>query len=86
MAVQAKFRCTFIDEPVSLKKSRETAPNHEYQEIRVVHFEAVKDKDGDNAEWSKWTPSGDIQMYVTNPAAFSQFEAGRDYLLTFEAA
>ena len=86
MTVLAKFRCTFIDEPLYLKKAREEHPEGNHDESRVIHFSAVKDEDTDNEQWSKWTPSGDIQIYVTNPAAFEQFEQGRSYLLTFEPA
>lgn len=40
---------------------------------------------GDHArEWSKYTPSARMTMYVTNPAAIEQFEVGKEYLLTFE--
>lgn len=37
-----------------------------------------------NKDWSKWTPSGDIKMVVTNPGAIEQFELGGVYSLTFE--
>lgn len=37
-----------------------------------------------NESWSKWTPSGELQMCVTNPDAIKQFVVGRCYILTFE--
>lgn len=40
--------------------------------------------DGGNEDWSKWTPSGEIEMYVTNPIAIRQFEPGRVYTVTFQ--
>lgn len=86
MTVQAKFRCTYIEEPLYLKKAREEYPDAEHQESRVIHLTAAKTSDTDNVDWSKWTPAGDIQMYVTNPAAFDQFEVGKHYALTFEEA
>lgn len=35
-------------------------------------------------EWSKWTPSGELKMFVTNPAAIEKFTVGKEYLSTFE--
>jgi hypothetical protein len=37
-----------------------------------------------NGDWSKWTPQGELEMTVTNPAAIEQFEVGAVYRLTFE--
>lgn len=40
----------------------------------------------DNKEWSKYTPSGNIDMSVTTPGAIAWFEErlGKDVALTFE--
>ena len=37
-----------------------------------------------NKDWSKYTPSGEIKMMITNPAAIDQFEIGGVYQITFE--
>lgn len=37
-----------------------------------------------NGDWSKYTPSGEMAMTVTNPAAIEQFEIGGVYKLTFD--
>ncbi len=37
-----------------------------------------------NKDWSKYTPSGEIKMMITNPGAIDQFEIGGVYKLTFE--
>jgi len=39
-----------------------------------VKLVAGNDKEGDNTDWSKWTPSGSIQMMITNPPAFQFFK------------
>lgn len=39
-----------------------------------VKLAAGNDKEGDNTDWSKWTPSGTIEMYITNPTAFLFFK------------
>ncbi len=40
--------------------------------------------DDANKDWSKWTPSGDLKMTVTNPFAIEQFELGGVYEMNFE--
>lgn len=37
-----------------------------------------------NKEWSKFTPTGELKMTITNPAAFDQFDIGGVYRLTFD--
>jgi hypothetical protein len=39
-----------------------------------------------NKDWSKWTPSGELKMMVTNPAAIEKFELGKEYYLDFTPA
>lgn len=38
----------------------------------------------DNESWSKYTPSGTIEMNVTNPTAIERFEPGKAYYVTFD--
>jgi hypothetical protein len=40
----------------------------------------------ENKNWSKYTPSGKIEMNILNEVAASQFVLGEEYLLTFEHA
>jgi hypothetical protein len=42
--------------------------------------------DGKNSEWSKWTPSGQLQMTITNPAAYEQFKLGQAYFVDLTPA
>lgn len=37
----------------------------------------------ENREWASATPGGSIQMTIRNDAAVDQFEAGKEYLVTF---
>ena len=39
----------------------------------TVKLVASNTKEGDNKDWSQWTPAGSIQMTVTNPEAFKVF-------------
>jgi len=69
VAVRAKFRCS--------SKTPETFD----PSIVRVQFDAVYGDGTDNAEWSKWTPSGNLSMQITNPGAHEQFEVWKSYYL-----
>lgn len=73
MTVTAKFKVDQIKEAVA-------------DNTRQVILSAVysSDKNSENYTWSKYTPSGRIEMNITNPAAYDQFEIGKEYLVTFE--
>jgi hypothetical protein len=68
MTIQAKFRCT------SVKKN-------EYNQ-EVVEFTAASGPG--NASWSEATPSGKIEMSITNQGAHGVFIPKKHYLLKFE--
>lgn len=53
-----------------------------------VMLSAVYDPDpaSPNHEWSAATPSGRVEMTITNMAAAGQFEQGKTYLVKFEEA
>jgi hypothetical protein len=36
-----------------------------------------------NREWSKWTPSGELRLTITNPDAYNQFVIGKTYWVDF---
>jgi hypothetical protein len=36
-----------------------------------------------NADWSKYTPQGEISMMITNPAAVAAFSLGAKYFVDF---
>lgn len=83
MAVRAKMRCT------GLSHSCNPVADEESQcKMVTVTLQPVfggKD-DHANAEWSKWTPSGEVKMSITNPEAFKQFEIGKAYFVDFTPA
>lgn len=39
-----------------------------------------------NETWSKWTPSGSIEMSITNPDAVNQLELGKHFFVDFTPA
>lgn len=75
MDVQAKFRVTQKTEHSGLGGVASVE----------VTLQAVYDADptSPNHSWSKYTPSGEVKMSITNPAAAEQLKTGKAYLLTF---
>lgn len=73
--VRAKFRITNVE----LYEQPKGAGN--------VKLTAGNDKESDNTDWSQWTPSGSIQMMITNPEAFKvfmdAFNAGKRFYVDF---
>jgi len=79
MAVIAKFKVDRISD-----YSPKPEPGH--VETRTVFLSAVYSDDpaNPNHSWSKWTPSGQVTINITNPDAFNQFVAGDEYFVTFD--
>lgn len=73
MSVKAKLSC-ISSEPTS-------------GEQHIVKFCAVVSGSEENKSFSRWTPSLNLEMYISNetPAA-TFFQAGKEYYLTFEEA
>jgi len=70
MTVKAKFRV-----------SKVTRHAHGFDEVVLEpHYE----DSGPNKSWSEATPSGKIEMTITNQTAVDYFEAGVEYLIDFE--
>lgn len=75
MSVKAKFTCNAV------------VPSAWNTKCTVVYFNAVFGKEGDNADYAKATPSGQLNMVIDeNTPAASFFEQGKNYYLTFETA
>ncbi|WP_213238983.1 hypothetical protein [Citrobacter braakii] len=71
--VRAKFSCHFIQKAID-------------DSSRTIHMSPVTADTTENKEWSKYTPFGQLQMLVSNPAAFEQFEEGKEYYIDIQAA
>lgn len=67
MNVVAKFRCESVTKLIGGNE--------------VVKFTAI-DKDA-NTQWSKYTPSGSIDMCITQEGAQDFFQPGKNYSLSF---
>ena len=73
MSVVAKFQCTEL---------KEYLWGGDVKSQKSVVLTAVNGEE--NKSWSKWTPSGKIEMQITNEPALAQFHIGSFYLVTFE--
>jgi hypothetical protein len=69
MSVIAKFSCSHITD---------------FGNSKEVNLQPVINGSEENKSFSLYTPSGSIKLNITNPDAFSQFEVGKEYLITFE--
>lgn len=69
--IRAKFKCSTIEV---------------FEGGETVKLNAVSDKEGTNATWSKWTPSGSLTMTINNPDALGRFTPGKEYFLDFTEA
>lgn len=57
--------------------------------VQVTLQPVYADGDGDseaNKEWSKYTPSGELRLTITNPEAYEQFKLGKPYYVDFSPA
>jgi hypothetical protein len=71
--IRAKFRVTGIT----------GEEGHETVTLKPVYS---ADPNSENYDYSKYTPSGSIEMTITNPDAFGFFDLRREVLIEFTHA
>lgn len=49
----------------------------------TIRLQPVYGDSPENKEWSKWTPSGEVSLQITNPKAVDQFQLGQAYFVDF---
>ncbi len=77
MQVKEKFVCNSVVD---------TKYNNGFEQ-RHVHFNATYSKEGENADYSKATPSGTLTMQIDKDTpAYDHFQPGKSYYLTFDEA
>jgi hypothetical protein len=74
MSITAKFHCHNVD----------LQPGNPPQES--VSLGAVTDDTPENKTWSDATPSGHLDLLITNPAAQGFFKRGEEYFLEIRHA
>ncbi len=75
--VRAKFRV------MSITPAQSNDPNYVATTVSMI---PVWEQDGVNKEWSKATPSGKLDMLITNPDAIERFENGKQYFVDITPA
>lgn len=73
MATRCKFTCNSVEDYGQSKKVN----------LRVIY---APDANGENANFTKATPSGECWLTIDNPAASVQFEPGKSYYADFTPA
>lgn len=73
MATRCKFVCESIEDYGQSKKVK----------MRVMY---APDANGENANFTKATPSGECWLTIDNPAASCQFVPGKAYYADFSPA
>jgi hypothetical protein len=74
MQVRAKFRCNSI------------VPGFSEGQKKIT-LNAVYGNEGENADYSKYTPSGNLDILIDGSTkAVDFFEQGKDYYLDFSVA
>lgn len=82
-----KIRARFWIQKVAKQAASQGAVTHIVELAPVVRASGQPGYDPEaNVQWSRYTPSGRIEMTVTNEAAGAAFDAavGKDVAITFE--
>jgi S-adenosylmethionine hydrolase len=74
MTVRAKFFVTEV-------KHTGTPGSDPYATIVMAPIHGSYGDGKENESWSKYTPSGKLEMSITNPDAIDQFSVGQAYWL-----
>lgn len=71
-----KVRCKFVCENVT-----------NYEHSKTAKLRAVSGNDGENKDFTQYTPSGNIDVSFTNDAAAAElFEPGKSFYVDFTEA
>jgi hypothetical protein len=77
MSVRAKFKVTEVKQIVGIG----VADTHTASIVTMTAAHGAG-----NQTWSKWTPSGSLNMHITNPEALNQLKLGSYFYLDFTEA
>lgn len=82
MSFRAKCRITGVHAMNSLHKDPEGKTPVTTMEVTLQPVFGDGDDDA-NKQWSKWTPSGELRLSITNPAIFPELVNGRTFFVDF---
>ena len=52
-------------------------------EYETVKLRAVYGNNAENEQWSKWTPSGEVSLTISNPDAMGKVANGHEFYIDF---
>lgn len=70
--LKAKFKCVSV--------------TRRADDTETIGLMPVIGNNGENAQWSKFTPNGNLEMVISNPAAQGLIQPGREYFLDLREA
>lgn len=82
MSFRAKCRITGVHQMSSLHKNPDGKTPVETVQVTLQPVYGGGDDDA-NKQWSKWTPSGQLQLSITNPLIFPELVPGRTFYVDF---
>ncbi|MBL8911637.1 MAG: hypothetical protein JNM17_13170 [Archangium sp.] len=85
MAFRAKCRITGVHSFNSLHKDADGKTPIESMQVTLQPVFGGGDDDA-NKQWSKWTPSGELRLQITNPAIFPELVNGKTFFVDFSPA
>jgi hypothetical protein len=54
--------------------------------FELVKLRAVYGNNEENSKWSKWTPSGTLEIQINNPEAYGKLSNGHEFFVDFTPA
>lgn len=82
--MRAKMHCDEVTDTMYGPKGEDGKPTKSAEYVRL---NAVYGKDGSaNASWSQATPSGQVTLTISNPAAWGHLQQGKFYFVDFSDA
>ena len=85
MSFRAKCRITGVHKFNSLHKMPDGSVPVEQVQVTLQPVFGGDDDDANKA-WSKWTPSGELRLNITNPEIFPELVNGRVFFVDFTPA
>jgi hypothetical protein len=82
--VKAKFKCYKV--APYCYDAEGTIAGKNIAMSAVIAYNTDGTRSDENESWSEAKPSGHLSISITNPAAFDEFQEGKEYYLTFEPA
>lgn len=82
----AKCRVTGVHHSSGLHPSKEIPAGTIDQVTVVLQPVFGGEDDAANKGWSKWTPSGEVRLTITNPLIFPLLKNGACFMITFTPA